>query len=141
VSVQNEYSLLARKEEDVLAAARKRGIGFLPYFPLASGLLTGKYRQGGPVPTGTRLSDPESRRTARFLNDQNLARADALARFAQTRGYGLLTLAFSWLAQNHGVSSIIAGATSPEQVQANAAATSWRPSADELGEIDRITPR
>jgi aryl-alcohol dehydrogenase-like predicted oxidoreductase len=141
VSIQNEYSLLARKEEDVLAVARKRGIGFLPYFPLASGLLSGKYGKGGPVPTDTRLSDPNSPLAARFLSAQNVARADALARFAQTRGHGLLTLAFSWLAQNHGVSSIIAGATSSEQVRANVAATAWRLTADELGEIDRIAPR
>lgn len=139
VSVQNEYSLLARDaEREVLPAASAAGLAFLPYFPLASGLLSGKYRKGQPAPAGTRLGAADGRLSGRFLNDGNLARAEALAAFARAQGHTLLELAFSWLVARSAVSSVIAGATSSEQVRANVAAPSWKLSADELARIDEI---
>lgn len=133
--------MLARQPETdgVLAESAARGIGLLPYFPLASGLLTGKYSRG-QQPSGTRLSESDSRHAARFLTDERRQRADALAAFAQARGRTLLELAFSWLRSKQVVFSIIAGATSAEQIQANAGAIGWQLSADELGEIDRVAP-
>jgi aryl-alcohol dehydrogenase-like predicted oxidoreductase len=137
VSVQNEYSLLHRDpEHDVIPECERAGMAFLPYFPLASGLLTGKYRKGRPIPTGTRLSEG-SRRTA--LSDRNLEVVEALIEFAESRGHTLLELAISWLAAQPTVASVIAGATSPEQVRANAAAVRWHLSRQELEEVDRIT--
>jgi aryl-alcohol dehydrogenase-like predicted oxidoreductase len=137
VSVQNEYSLLHRDpEHDVIPECERAGMAFLPYFPLASGLLTGKYRKGRPIPTGTRLSEG-SRRTA--LSDRNLDVVEALIEFAESRGHTLLELAISWLAAQPTVASVIAGATSPEQVRANAAAVRWHLSRQELEEVDRIT--
>jgi aryl-alcohol dehydrogenase-like predicted oxidoreductase len=139
VRVQNEYSLLARDaEREVLPAASASGLAFLPYFPLASGLLSGKYKKGQPAPAGTRLAATDGRLSGRFLNDGNLARAEALAAFARAQGHTLLELAFSWLVARSAVSSVIAGATSPEQVRANVAAPSWKLSADELARIDEI---
>jgi aryl-alcohol dehydrogenase-like predicted oxidoreductase len=137
VSVQNEYSLLHRDpEHDVIPECASAGIAFLPYFPLASGLLTGKYRKGRAMPTGTRLSEG-SRRTA--LSDRNLDVVEALIEFAESRGHTLLELAISWLAAQPTIASVIAGATSPEQVRANAAAARWQMSRQELEEVDRIT--
>jgi aryl-alcohol dehydrogenase-like predicted oxidoreductase len=142
VSVQNEYSLLHRDpERTVLDECAARGIGFLPYFPLASGVLSGKYRPGDPPPQGTRLSASNSSLTARFLNDRTLAIAGALSDFAQARGHSLLELAHSWLLAQKAVVSVISGATSTEQVRANAAAANWQLSSDELGEVDSIAPR
>ncbi|XXU92752.1 aldo/keto reductase [Sorangium sp. So ce1153] len=141
VSVQNEYSLLQREPElEVLAESERLGLAFLPYFPLASGLLSGKYLAGRPTPEGARLSTPGDRLTARFLTEQNRGAAEALAAFASSRGHSLLELAFSWLAGRPTVASVIAGATSPEQVRANAAAVGWRLTADDLQEIDRLAP-
>ena len=141
VSVQNEYSLLERApERGVLGASRELGAGFLPYFPLASGLLSGKYGAGQPAPEGTRLGAPESPLRARFLSDERVARAQALSAFAERHQHTLLKLAFSWLAARPEVSSVIAGATSPEQVRANTRAVGWRLSADELREVDRLAP-
>lgn len=141
VSVQNEYSLLQREPElEVLAESERLGLAFLPYFPLASGLLSGKYLAGRPAPEGARLSTPGDRLTARFLTEQNRGAAEALAAFASSRGHSLLELAFSWLAGRPTVASVIAGATSPEQVRANAAAVGWRLTADDLQEIDRLAP-
>ncbi|WP_437730862.1 aldo/keto reductase [Sorangium sp. So ce1335] len=141
VSVQNEYSLLQREpEREVLATSERLGLAFLPYFPLASGLLSGKYLPDGPAPAGSRLSTPDAPLTARFLTDQNRSAAAALAAFASSRGHTLLELAFSWLAGRPAVASVIAGATSPEQVRANAAAVGWRLTADELQQIDRLAP-
>src|SRR5450432_1775829 len=109
VSLQNEYSLLERSvESDVLPECRARGIAFLPYFPLASGLLTGKYRTGAAPPEGTRLTEPESQLRKRFLNDAYVSIAEQLAQFATERGHSLLDLAFSWLAARPEVSSVIA---------------------------------
>ncbi|XXZ18595.1 aldo/keto reductase [Sorangium sp. So ce307] len=141
VSVQNEYSLLQREpERDELATSERLGLAFLPYFPLASGLLSGKYLPDKPAPAGARLSAPEAPLTARFLTDRNRSAAAALAAFASSRGHTLLELAFSWLAARPAVASVIAGATSPEQVRANAAAVGWRLTADDLQELDRLAP-
>jgi aryl-alcohol dehydrogenase-like predicted oxidoreductase len=143
ISVQNEYSLLKRApEHGMLAECETRGIGFLPYFPLASGLLTGKYAPGAaPVPGSARLADASAPLATRFRSEHNVALAEALGRFAQSRGHNLLELAFSWLLAQPAVSSVIAGATSPEQIEANVAAARWRLSDEERAEVDRIAPR
>jgi aryl-alcohol dehydrogenase-like predicted oxidoreductase len=139
VSVQNEYSLLHREpERDVLSECERRQMGFIPYFPLSSGLLTGKYSPGIPVPAGTRLSQAWA--ATRFLSDDRLARVETLGRFAQSRGHSLLELAISWLLRHPVVSSVIAGATTPAQVRANAAAASWRLTAGDRIAIDEIVP-
>jgi aryl-alcohol dehydrogenase-like predicted oxidoreductase len=135
VSVQNEYSMLKRAPEDgVLAACERLGLGFLPYFPLASGLLTGKYRRGQPVPEGTRLGGPG----AKPIDDQELATVEKLIEFAEARDHTILELAFAWLLSRPAVASVIAGATKPEQVRANAAAASWQLSAADLSEVDAL---
>ena len=140
VSVQNEYSLLVREpERAVLAECGKQDLAFLPYYPLASGLLTGKYRRGRPAPGGTRLATNPGW-NERFLTDPNAARAEALAAFAESRGHTLLELAFSWLLRHEVVASVIAGAMSPEQVRANAAAARWTLTAEDLARVDEIAP-
>jgi aryl-alcohol dehydrogenase-like predicted oxidoreductase len=137
VSVQNEYSLLQREpESEVLAECARQGIAFLPYFPLASGLLTGKYRKGHPPPEGSRLSGGGS-----FLTEENLSRVEALLRFAEARGHTILELAFSWLLTRPAVASVIAGATKPEQIAANVGAAGWELNREELAEIDAILSR
>ncbi len=137
-SVQNEYSLLHREpEEEVLAECERQELAFLPYYPLASGVLTGKYRRGAQPPPGTRLStNPEWAR--RFLTDGRLAAADALAAFATGRGHTLLELAVSWLLARPAVASVIAGASSPAQVRANVAAAGWQLAPDDLAMVDRL---
>jgi len=138
VTVQNEYNLLHREPEaGVLAECERAGIGFLPYFPLASGLLTGKYRKGQPPPPGSRLQSAE--RYARLLSERNLEVVERLIAFAQSRGHTLLELACSWLASHGAVASVIAGATTPAQVRANAGAVDWRLDDDELRAINTIT--
>jgi aryl-alcohol dehydrogenase-like predicted oxidoreductase len=139
--VENEYSLLEREpDQGVLAACERLGMGFLPFFPLANGLLTGKYRRGRPAPAGTRLGGAGDRPTERVIEKPRLDVTERLAAFAESRGHTLLELAVSWLAQRPRVASVIAGATSPEQVRANVAATTaWRLDRDELAEIDRLT--
>ena len=138
VASQDEYSLLARGiEKDLLPAIKHCGLGLLPYFPLASGLLSGKYRRDA-MPTEGRLA------TAKFFADRTLTpenweRVERLAALCDRRGHSLLELAFSWLAANPAVSSIIAGATRPEQLDTNVKAVGWTLSADELAEIDRLT--
>jgi aryl-alcohol dehydrogenase-like predicted oxidoreductase len=140
VSVQNEFSLLHRDpERGVLAECEREGLAFLPYFPLASGVLTGKYRQGEPAPENARLSGG-SGMAKRFLSEHNQEIANALAAFAESRGHSLLELAFSWLLSHRAVSSVIAGATRPEQVRGNVAAAAWRLTPEELAEVDRIAP-
>ena len=125
VSVQNEYSMIAREaEKEVLPECARTGMAFLPYYPLASGLLTGKYRAGRPLPDGTRLTD--GGRWSGILTEENVAVAERLARFAEARGRTLLDLAFAWLLARREVASVIAGATSADQVRANAAAARWR---------------
>jgi aryl-alcohol dehydrogenase-like predicted oxidoreductase len=134
VSVQNEYSLFHRDPENgVLAECQRQGLGFLPYFPLASGLLTGKYRKGQPVPQGTRLSGSADR-----LTDEKLSKVEALIAFAEARGHTILELACSWLLAQPTVASVIAGATRPEQVEANVGAAGWQLTAEDLSEIDRL---
>jgi aryl-alcohol dehydrogenase-like predicted oxidoreductase len=136
VSVQNEYSLLERTPEGgVLQACEELGIGFLPYFPLASGLLTGKYRKGQPQPEGARLTGAENNK---FLSEANLEIVERLAQFVESRGRTMTELAFSWLLTRPAVSSVIAGATKVEQVQANVAAASWQLSEQDLAEVDSI---
>ena len=136
VSVQNEYSLLHREpERSVLPACQRLGLAFLPFFPLASGLLTGKYEPGKGAPKDSRLALSW---TSRFTSDRNVAMAEALKTFAAARGHSLLELAMSWLASRPQISSVIAGATSPEQVRANAAAVNWTLTAADLAEIDRL---
>jgi aryl-alcohol dehydrogenase-like predicted oxidoreductase len=139
VSAQNHYSLLGRQaEEEVIPAAEHYGLGFLPYFPLENGLLTGKYRRGEEPPAGSRLSDPGFRRYQK-VEDAPWDVIEALASFAGQRGHSLLDLAFAGLLARPAVSSVIAGATSADQVKANAAAASWALTAEDLAEIDRIT--
>jgi len=139
VSCQDEYSLLARGiERELIPAAKAHGMGVLPYFPLASGLLTGKYRQGAPLPAGSRLSKNQ-RHAAEFISERNWRMVGALEEFAQRRGHSILELAFSWLLRDSVVASVIAGATSPQQIEQNIAAAGWTLSAEELAEIDRIT--
>ncbi len=137
VSVQNEYSLLQRAPEmDVLAECEKLGVAFLPYFPLASGLLTGKYHKDKPLPEGTRIQ--AQGRFSELLTDKNLDTVEALIAFSDARAHTVLDLAFSWLLRRLGVASVIAGATSAAQIQSNAAAADWRLSAEDLGEIEAI---
>ncbi len=139
VSAQNHYSLLARDiEEEVIPAALEYGVGILPFFPLANGLLTGKWRRGEPPPAGSRLAEDWTRKG---IGERDFDVLEALAAFAAARGVGLLDVAIGGLAAFPGVASVIAGATSPEQVRANAAAGEWVPDAAELAEIDRITTR
>ncbi|HEX4929393.1 MAG TPA: aldo/keto reductase, partial [Gaiellaceae bacterium] len=129
VSEQSEYSWLVRKaEDDLLPACERLGVGFIPYFPLASGLLTGKYKRGEPAPEGTRLHGRE-------LDDAQLDRVEQLGAFAAERGITLLEVAIGGLAAVAGVASVIAGATRPEQVRANAEAGRWEPSADDLAAL------
>jgi len=140
VSVQNEYSLLNRRpERSVLGACEKFGLGFIPYFPLASGVLTGKYRRGEAPPAGTRLAGAPAERAEKALSDRNFDVVERLEAFASDHGRSLLDLAMSWLLQRTAVVSVIAGATRPEQVQANAAASGWELSAAEIAEVDAIT--
>jgi aryl-alcohol dehydrogenase-like predicted oxidoreductase len=137
-SLQNEYSLLHRDpEQGVLAECAREDMAFLPYFPLASGLLTGKYRRGAEAPEGTRLRAP---RYARLLEDAKLAAVEQLEAFAASRGHTVLELAFAWLLSKPVLASVIAGATAPEQVRANAAAARWVLTPEDLADIDRITP-
>lgn len=139
VSVQNQYSLLHREPEaEVLPECASRGLAFLPYFPLASGLLTGKYRKGAPAPAGTRL---QMSWAASVMTAENFGKVEALSRFAVERGRTLLELAVSWLLAHREVASVIAGATRPEQIRANASAPGWQLTEDELEEIDRLAPR
>ncbi len=135
VSAQNEYNLLERRAEaDLLPALEHYRIGLLPYYPLANGLLTGKYRRDAPPPPGSRLVGRES-----LLTDPAFDALDRLLAFAADRGVTLLDVAVGGLAAKPCVSSVIAGATSPEQVAANVAAGQWRPGREDLAELDRIT--
>jgi aryl-alcohol dehydrogenase-like predicted oxidoreductase len=140
VAAQDEYNLLSREIETSLVPIIKRfGLALIPYFPLASGLLTGKYRKGQPMPTGTRLSDP--RFSARFANEQNLEMVERLTAFCAERGRTMLELAFGWLLARPYVASVIAGTTTPEQVRQNAGALAWQLTADEIAAVESITAR
>jgi len=139
VSSQDEYSLLVRDiEREQLPLIERLGMSELPYFPLASGLLTGKYKKGSTAPKGTRLGDKQAL-ADRYHTESNLEKVERLQRFAEERGHTLLELAFSWLLSRKAVASVIAGATKPEQVEANAKAGGWTLNADELAQIDEIT--
>jgi aryl-alcohol dehydrogenase-like predicted oxidoreductase len=124
VTVQNQYSLLHREPEaEALPACERLGLSFMPYFPLASGVLTGKYVRGRPVPAGTRLGGGGGEVAEKVIDEERLAQAERLSAFAASRGHTLLELALSWLAAQPSVATVIAGATSVDQVRANAAAT------------------
>jgi aryl-alcohol dehydrogenase-like predicted oxidoreductase len=134
VSAQNQYSLLRREAEDeLLPTCERLGIGVLPYFPLASGLLTGKYRRGQPIPEGTRLSGRRD-----VFTDAKFDVIEALERFAEERGVTLLHVAIGGLLAQSPVASVIAGATRPEQVRANVAAGEWEPAPDDVAELQQI---
>jgi aryl-alcohol dehydrogenase-like predicted oxidoreductase len=136
ISAQNHWSLLERAAEaELVPAAVHFGLGVLPYFPLANGLLTGKVRRGQAPAEGTRLAS-----RAEYITEEKLDRVEALITWADERDLTVLDVAIGALAAQPGCSSVIAGATSPEQVRANAQAVSWIPSADELAEIDKIMP-
>jgi aryl-alcohol dehydrogenase-like predicted oxidoreductase len=136
VSAQNHWSLLERwAEVDVVPAAINLGLGMLPYFPLANGLLTGKVRRGQPAAAGTRLAGRDD-----YVTEQKLDKVEGLAEWAEQHGRSMLEVAIGGLAALPGCTSVIAGATTPDQVTANAAAGEWIPSAEDLAEIDKITP-
>jgi aryl-alcohol dehydrogenase-like predicted oxidoreductase len=138
VSCQDEFSLVHRAPEaELLPAARKLGLGLLPYFPLASGLLTGKYRRNTPLPAGTRFARID-RLADRYLTERNWEIAEKLGDFAEAHGRTMLELAFSWLLAQKPVASVIAGATRPEQLEQNVKAGDWALTGAELAEIDRV---
>jgi aryl-alcohol dehydrogenase-like predicted oxidoreductase len=137
VTVQDEYNLLERGvEAELLPECRRLGLGFLPFFPLASGLLTGKYRRGEEAPAGTRLHG-----RGQVADEPTFDRLEALAGFAAERGIEPIDVAIGWLAAQPAVVSVIAGATKPEQVERNARAASWEPSDGDRAELDRVFPR
>ena len=136
VSVQNNYSLFHREPEaEVLPECERLGIAFLPYFPLANGLLTGKYRKGQPYPKSSRGEDGFG---PKVFTDENLALVETLRGFAESRGHTLLELAMCWLASKNVIASIIAGSKTPEQVKANALAVAWRLTEADLAAVDGI---
>jgi aryl-alcohol dehydrogenase-like predicted oxidoreductase len=136
ISAQNHWSLLERgAEAEVVPAATRFGLGVLPYFPLANGLLTGKVSRGQPPQPGTRLASRQD-----YITDAKLDRVEALTAFAGERGLSLLEVAIGALAGLPGCASVIAGATTPEQVKANAAASGWQPSPADLAALDTIVP-
>jgi aryl-alcohol dehydrogenase-like predicted oxidoreductase len=139
VSCQDEFSLVVRDiEKDLIPAARAYGMGLLPYFPLACGLLTGKYRRNAPMPANSRLTSTQ-RLAERYLTEKNWAISEKLIDFAEARGHSALELAFSWLLCKPPVSSVIAGATKPEQLEQNVKAGGWKLTEAEMAEIDAIT--
>lgn len=134
VSVQNQFSMLHRQGvPEVLEACRRLGMAFIPFFPLESGLLSGKYRKGRPAPEGTRIQDGSDK-----LSEANLDIVERLISFAESKGHTILELAISWLLAHEPVATVIAGATKPEQVRANASAGGWRLSAEEIAEVGRL---
>ena len=139
VSAQNQYNLLDRRvERELVPACRQFGVGILPYFPLASGFLTGKYKRGAESPKGARLSLVK-RLADQTLTDENFASLERLEKFARNRERTLLELAVGWLATQPQVSSVISGATSPEQVVENVKAGNWKLTTEELGQVDQLT--
>ncbi|HKI73871.1 MAG TPA: aldo/keto reductase, partial [Pseudomonadales bacterium] len=141
VTAQNQYSLLDRRvEKEVVPACQQFGLGILPFFPLASGMLTGKYSRGEEPPQGTRLAMWGDRAKA-ALSDDNFDVVEKLDNFATERGHTILELAFSWLATMPHISSVIAGATSPAQVKQNAEAAAWRLTDAEMAEVAEISKR
>jgi aryl-alcohol dehydrogenase-like predicted oxidoreductase len=139
VSCQDEYSLLVREpDRDLLPAMKTYGLGLLPFFPLASGLLTGKYKRNAALPAGTRLAMMQPLAN-RYANEKNWPIVEGLEAFALSRGHTILELAMSWLAARPTVASVIAGATSPEQIEQNVKAVEWQLSTEELAEVDKLT--
>jgi aryl-alcohol dehydrogenase-like predicted oxidoreductase len=138
ISAQDELSLLVRKnEKELLPALVHHGLGLLPFFPLACGMLTGKYKRNATMPAGARLTTTE-RHQATYMTDRNWGVVEKLTDFAEGRGHTLLELAFSWLACKPPVASVIAGATKPEQVEANVEAANWALTVEEMAEIEKI---
>ncbi len=134
-SVQPHYNMFNRSiESELVPFCKKYGIGILPYFPLANGFLTGKYRRGQPPPEGSRLSENDRG----MFTDANFDKLEALEKFAQEHDHTLLDLSFAWLLGNSAVSSVIAGATKPEQVTANSKTANWHLTSDDMGTIDKI---
>lgn len=142
VSCQDEYSLLVRNvvEGQLDAAMKHYGMSLLPFFPLASGMLTGKYKRNAPMPQGARLTHTQ-RLADRYVTDANWPIVEQLQTFAEQRGHTLLELAFSWLAARPAVASVIAGATKPEQIDGNIKAVDWALTAEEIAGIDKITQK
>jgi aryl-alcohol dehydrogenase-like predicted oxidoreductase len=138
ISCQNEYSLLARGiETELIPAMQAFGLGLLPYFPLAGGLLTGKYARRGPMPSGARLSRAGGL-AERYLTPRNWSIVERLQDFC-SRGHGLVELAFSWLLAQPTLASVIAGATRPQQLEQNVKAATWALTAEEVAEVDRLS--
>jgi aryl-alcohol dehydrogenase-like predicted oxidoreductase len=136
VSVQNDFSLLNRADEkEVLPLCEELGIAYLPYFPLASGLLTGKYQRGQKPPEGTRLQR-WGERASGMMTDAAFDQVDTLSTWAGEHGHSILDLAFAWLTAKAPVASVIAGATKAAQVKANAAAGQWEITPEQAGEVD-----
>jgi len=141
VSLQNQYSMLFREPEAaVLFECAERDIAFLPFFPLANGLLSGKYEAGKPPPEGTRIAGMPAEQASRLLSEESLGRVDELDRLAKSAGHSVLDLAFAWLLRRPEVASVIAGATKPDQVRANVVAARWRLDDEILAGVDRISP-
>ena len=137
-SVQNQYSIMHREpEREVIPECERLDLALIPYYPIANGLLTGKYRRGQPMPEGTRIAEGD--RYSDLISEQNLATVESLIEFAESRGHTMLELAFSWLTSRPTVASVIAGATSPAQARANAAAAGWALSESEVEEVEKIS--
>ena len=142
VSLQNQLSLLDRRQQDdTIGSCERHGMGILPYFPLASGMLTGKFQRGIAPPAGTRLSQLPEDRAARVFDDRSFDVVERLSAFAEERDRSLLELAMSWLACLPHMASVIAGATSAEQVRDNAGAAGWQLSDREMAEVDELSRR
>jgi aryl-alcohol dehydrogenase-like predicted oxidoreductase len=141
VACQERYSLLERDlDRELMPVVESYGLGLIPFSPLADGMLTGKYRRDRPPPAGSRLATTP-RAAERTLTEANWTLVERLREFGAARGKTLLEMAFGWLLQRPAVASVIAGATAPEQVAANVAAAAWRPSREEMDEIDRLTAK
>ena len=139
ISAQNEYSLVDRRiEGDLVPAANAYGVGILPYFPLANGLLTGKYQRNHAMPDGARMTERPTR-AEEVLTDRNWTIAEKVADYAAARGHSLLEAAIGWLASQDHVPSVSAGATTAEQVAQNAAAADWRMTAEEIADINALS--
>ena len=138
ISCQEEWTVLNRAiEPDVVPMMETYGLGMLPYFPLASGLLTGKYKKDS-MPEGARLTDMPRFANRGYVTEENFAKVERLENFANQRGHSVLELAFSWLATQKVTGSVIAGATKPEQIKSNVSAANWKMTAEELAEIDEL---
>jgi len=140
VTVQNQLNLLQRKgDAQLVAASQQHDLKILPYFPLASGMLTGKYKRGEEPPEGTRLAGTPADRRERAMSDRVFDKVEALTQMAESGGHTVLELAMSWLATMPAMGSVIAGATKPEQVRSNAESVAWQLTDEDRAEIDRIT--